>query len=277
MASPVLRTRTPNNVSSQPLNVGRSVRHCPFEDVKISKERTTEDKVKFFHPKTEYPLILEHARDDNAREFFGFCMGAGPRPAEAKHFDWSDVDIEGRKLTFRHGGSEDGATKGGKPVAVPMTAEAYQWLKQRIDRKHEGIKPESGLIFGKSTGKPYGRNYDFGLKDAMELAGIEANGRKLYAFRHGFCVALANGFFGDHWTRAEARLMMRHSNAATTDVYYHVLEHELAEKAAQSTPLSNPDDFSTPVLGAESQRKAPQLGRGDPARIAPFGSSLAKR
>ncbi|MDH3728730.1 MAG: hypothetical protein OER77_14460, partial [Myxococcales bacterium] len=99
--------------------------------------------------------------------------------------------------------------------------------------------PESGLIFGKSTGKPYGRNYDFGLKETMELAGIESDGRKLYAFRHGFCVALANGYYGDHWERAEARDMMRHTNATTTDVYYQVLTHRLADKAKHSTPLTD--------------------------------------
>jgi integrase len=248
------------------------LRHCPFEDVKIGKTRTTEDKIKFWHPADEYPLILKHARDDDAREFFGFSMGCGPRPAEARHFDWADADMENETLTFRYGGSEDGATKGGKPATVSMVAEAKQWLQHRIDRKHDGTKPERGLIFGKRTGKPYARNYDFGLKDALDAAAIDGDGRGLYAFRHGFCVALANGFFGDHWSRDEAREMMRHSDEKTIDYYYRVLKPRLAEKAAQSKPLTNPDDFDDDS-GSGGQTLAPpiaQLEKGRSGTDRPF-------
>jgi integrase len=220
------------------------LRYCPFADTKAGKNRTFEDVgIKFWHPATEYPLILTHARDDDAREFFGFSMGCGPRPSETKRFVWADVDMEGERLTFRYGGSEDGATKGGEPATVPMVAECKQWLQRRIDRLHGGIKPESGIIFAKPDGEPYSRNYDYGLKGTLEAAGINGDGRKLYAFRHGFCVALANGFYGDHWERAEAVDMMRHSNDKTIDCYYRVLKHRLADKAKRSKPISNPEDF----------------------------------
>ncbi|MDH3625501.1 MAG: hypothetical protein OES69_14845 [Myxococcales bacterium] len=89
----------------------------------------------------------------------------------------------------------------------------------------------------------------------------KGNGRGLYAFRHGFCVALANGYFGDHWERAEARDMMRHTNAKTTDTYYHVLSHRLATKAAQTKPLSNPAEFTHVTPRNRSEKE-----RGDPAR-----------
>jgi len=220
------------------------IRYCPFADTKIREDRTTEDRTKFWNPETEYPLIVEHARDDDARELFGFSMGAGPRPAEARNFEWSDVDMENDTLTFRYGGSEDGATKGGKPVTVPMCAEAKQWLQRRVDRLHRGVKPDHGIVFPKKNGEAYARNYDFGLAKTLKAVGIEKNGRGLYAFRHGFCVALANDFFGDHWSRAEAREMMRHSDEKTIDYYYRVLKHRLADKAAQSKPLTNVADFS---------------------------------
>jgi integrase len=217
--------------------------HCAFEDVKIAKDRTTEDEIKFFHPTDEYPLILEHARDEDAEEFFGFSMGAGPRPGEAKQFEWSDVDMDNRRLTFRYGSSEDRATKGGRPETVPMLDEAYKWLKRRIDRLHDGVKPDSGVIFSKKNGKPYARNYDFGLTQTLKDAGIKKDGRGLYAFRHGFCVAAANGFLGEHWSRSEAKVVMRHRNEKTTDTYYRLLTPVLAEKALRSVALSDAAAF----------------------------------
>jgi hypothetical protein len=99
-------------------------------------------------------------------------------------------------------------------------------------------------IFAKRNGKAYARNHDFGLSEICEAAGIERDGRLLYAFRHGFCVSLANKYYGDHWERAEARDMMRHKSDKTVEYYYRVLKHRLAEKAAQSVPLSNIADFS---------------------------------
>ncbi len=222
--------------------------YCPFADVKLTKDRTTEDRKKFYHPETEYPLILKHARNDDAREYFGFSMGAGTRPAESKHFDWADVDMENSRLTFRYGGGEDGATKSGKPATVPMVAEAKQWLQHRIDRLHDGTKPDSGIIFGYKNrlDRAYKkRDYDFGLMATLKAAGLKSAGRGLYGFRHGFCVALANGYFGDHWSRAEAREMMRHSNEKTLDYYFRVLKHRLAEKAAETKPLSNVADYGT--------------------------------
>ena len=228
------------------------ISNCPFDEIKLSKARTTKDKIKFWHPETEYPLILKHARDETAREFFGFCMGTGARPNEALAFRWDDVDLENRTLAFRHGGSEDGATKGGEPATVSMVAEGEAWIRHIVDRKHGGTKPESGYVFTKKNGTHYrGNNQSFGLAEAVEAAGIKRDEGKLrYGFRHGFCVALANKYYGDHWSRDEAREMMRQDDEKVIDQYYRVLKPNLAEKAAQSKPITNPDDFSPKADGA---------------------------
>ena len=124
------------------------ISYCPFDDVQLRRIRTTEEeKIKSFSP-DEYKLILEHARDDDALEYFGFSGGAGPRPGEAKNITWSDVDIDGETITFRYGGGSDGATKTGKPSTVPLLPEAKQWLQRRVDRLHGGTQPSEGLIFG---------------------------------------------------------------------------------------------------------------------------------
>jgi hypothetical protein len=56
-------------------------------------------------------------------------------------------------------------------------------------------------------------------------------------------VALANGYYGEHWSRAEAREMMRQDDEKMIDQYYRVLKPQLAEKAAQSKAITNLDDF----------------------------------
>ena len=72
------------------------------------------------------------------------------------------------------------------------------------------------------------------------------------------------------WNRAECREMMRHSDEKTIDYYYRVLQPRLAEKAAQSKPLSNPDDFDdfgggSPVLKGASPAPKPASDRTNPA------------
>ena len=219
------------------------IKYCPFADLRIRKDRTTKDKIKFFHPTEEYPLLLEHAPTEEDREFYGISMGSGARPGETRHFRWEDVDMSPTKprLTFRFGGSEDGATKSGTVKTVPMVREAYTWYQRRIDRLHEGVKPDSGLVFESSRhpGEPYGDNHTFHINEAMQAAGIKKKGRSLYAFRHGFCVALANGFYGEELTSREiAREFMRQDDPDVIDEYYRVLTPRLASKAAQSTGLT---------------------------------------
>ena len=188
-------------------------------------------------------------------------MGSGARPGEAKNFEWGDVDLEGGRLTFRHGGSEDRATKGGKVCTVPMLPEARTWLQRRVDRLHGGVKPSSGLVFPSlRTGGPYDRSYDFNIDTILSAAGVEKKGRSLYAFRHGFAVALANNFFGDHWSRAEARELMRQDDEKIIDVYYKVLTPVLAEKASRATGLTSATDFGEtsgqqPALPPSPQRQ----------------------
>jgi hypothetical protein len=66
-----------------------------------------------------------------------------------------------------------------------------------------------------------------------------------------------------------------HTNATTTDDYYQVLEHRLADNAARTKPLSNSDDFDdfdggSPGFGCDKTSQAieiaPQEKRDDPAR-----------
>lgn len=239
---------------------------CPFEDAKLSPKRTTkDDPTKFYHPADEYPLILEHARDDDAREFFGFSMGCGPRPNEGKAFRWEDIDLKDpkkSKLTFRYG-REGRATKTGKPYTVAMMPEARLWLVHRINRLHGGTQPTGGVIFCKTNGGSYAKNYNFGLNETLAAANTDPQERGLYGFRHGFCVALANNFFGEHWGKDQAQVLMRHSSRKTTDTYYHLLDGPLQDKAANAIALTNIGDYAD-----ESIPVSPQLGRGDPARIS---------
>jgi integrase len=251
-----------------------------FEGLTIPKRRTVEDDpTKFYHPSKEYPLILEHAKNETAREFFGFCMGCGPRSNEGKAFRWEDIDLEKGKITFRYGRAGN-PTKGGKPCTVDLLAEAELWLRRRIDRLYGGVKPKAGFVFGfkDRLDRPYkGRNYNFGINDTLKAAGIDPQERGLYGFRHGFCTALAHGFYGDHWTKGEAQTLMRHSKMETTEIYYHVLDETLHEKAQKSTPITVVE-HSRPLQSSEQSFGEPlNKKRGTPARGAPFGRLLALR
>jgi hypothetical protein len=101
---------------------------------------------------------------------------------------------------------------------------------------------------------------DGAVKGTLEDAGIDGDGRGLYAFRHGFCVALANGFYGDHWEKAQAADMMRHSNPKITAVYYKILKHQLDEKAKQSKPLSSIGDYERKNPTASAQIRKGRSG-----------------
>ena len=61
------------------------------------------------------------------------------------------------------------------------------------------------------------------------LTRVEYKGR--YGLRHGFCFALANGVFGEDWSKDEAREMMRHSDPMTIETYWRLRPGRLHKKA----------------------------------------------
>jgi len=65
---------------------------------------------------------------------------------------------------------------------------------------------------------------------------------------------------------------MRHSDEKTIDYYYRVLQPRLAEKAAQSKPLSNPDDFDDFGGGSPVLKGASPAPKSDSDRTNPVES-----
>lgn len=90
-------------------------------------------------------------------------------------------------------------------------------LNLEVDRPQ--WPPSSGHVFTKSKGKPHkGGNQSFGLNKMLKAAGTtKTEGKLRYGFRHGFCVALANDYFGDQWTRPKAREMLRQDDEKVAD------------------------------------------------------------
>ena len=74
-------------------------------------------------------------------------------------------------------------------------------------------------MFTESNGKPYkGGNQSFGLNRTLKAADIsKTEGKLRYGFRHRFCVALANDYFGDQWMRPKAQEMLRQDDEKVAD------------------------------------------------------------
>lgn len=197
----------------------------PFDSVRLPKDKTQDEAPKGYTME-QFARLYAAAESDQQRAYLLIGMGAGPRPNEQLMLKADDFDLDSDMLIIRR--ARHGAVKGGKPMPTPLLPMARQGFELC---KKKGFAPD-GWLFYNAAGQPLNKNWDCGLKRLCEKVGIPYLGR--YGLRHGYCYALANGDFGEEWSREEAAKMMRHANNMTIDVYYRLRPGRLHEKAQRA-------------------------------------------
>jgi integrase len=200
-------------------------RNNPAKGFKVPKDKTTEDPIKYYDWDT-FQLLRANATGRLAA-YLDVGYGTGARPDELTLLRWEDFDFEVGELTIRRG--RYGPVKGGKPATIPLLPIARRGLE--ILAGGEEL-PAEGWLFPKTNGEAHSRQWECGLRKHCQVLGVEYKGR--YGLRHGYCFALANGVFGDEWSREESRHMMRHADPNTIDTYYRLRPGRLHEKAQRA-------------------------------------------
>ena len=199
-------------------------RDNPFPDIKLPKDRRTEQKLKYYDLEEFSHLVT--AAEGQLFDALRVAGNTGLRPDELRWLQWGDVDLQAQKMTVCR--TSNGSVKSGVPKTVdllPGAVEAFKSMEQHA----------SGWCFPSALGKPRNRQAEFGLRKLCAELGIEYKG--LYGLRHFFAVMLATGGFGIQFTRKEAAVLMRHESMSSIDVYYTLTDDHIAKKAQECRPL----------------------------------------
>jgi integrase len=156
-------------------------------------------------------------------------MGIGGRPNEVLMLKKDDFDLEQDEVTIRR--ARHGSVKDGQPKTTPLLPLARRGYE--ILANGPGFHEDGWLFFNSSTGLPYNKNYDCGVKKLCKKLDVEYLGR--YGFRHGYCYALTDGHFGDEWPPEEVAQMLRHRGMESIKHYYRVDRTKLKKKAQRAT------------------------------------------
>ncbi len=208
----------------------RQRRHYdPFDDIVLPKDKSNDVDERKGYSMADFQKLRAHAKDDRQRAYLDISMGLGGRPNEVLMLKKGDFDLEGDEVTICR--ARHGSVKDGKPKPTPLLPLARRGFD--IIANGSGFHDDGWLFYNPSTGKPWNKNWDCGIRTLCEKLGVAYLGR--YGFRHGYCYALANGDFGEEWSEAQAARMLRHRGMDSIKHYYRVDAGKLAEKAQRAT------------------------------------------
>ena len=154
--------------------------------------------------------VVKNASSLMHRALFGYAIGQGVRPGEARILRWEDIDWENESVHIR------GKKTRESDSTVPLMPLAQEHLLTWWTKCE---KPTEGPVF-LWRGKPF-RDWKTSWKTACKNAGIDPKKRRLFPYlaRHSFAtLALASGA-----NDAAVRGMMRHSWRST--ILEHAYEH----------------------------------------------------
>ena len=228
-------------VSKEAIKAGH-ITHCPFEDVKVAKERHKDTRPRYWHPTKEIPRIFE-ACDEEQRDAFGTLYYGFCRSQDAKHLQWEHVHFGNNTIAYAR-------AKSGRFEVIPMLPYLATLLRARMER----LGVSSGLVFPSPRGGAFGHSYDWHLDEVLSRAGVPKNGRRLHAYRHAAAVAAASGVFGKRFTKDQVGAFLRDTSNAV-DVYFQILAEDLQELAQSCAPVNTSGESS--VL--ESQYQSDEL------------------
>jgi len=151
--------------------------------------------------------------------FFILCLNTGMRKAELENLEWSDVDLERRKIRIHR-----------KDIWQPKTGERDIPINQKLfdllsnlKEKNEKV-PQSNFVFPDKEGGITKTKYRLQLIKIAKKANIE-NLTKLHSLRHTFASHLVmNGV-----DLPTVQKLMGHSDIQTTMIYAHLSADHLIE------------------------------------------------
>lgn len=182
----------------------------------------TPDECRRFLKATDENHFFDLAFRDRA--ILATLLYTGIRRSELVALRLTDVDLETRTLTVRHG-------KGGRSRVVPLRDDLIallrDWLELRPDGDHD-------LLFTNRIGQPLGKH---GLQEAfrraVRAAAIERRGVSIHTLRHTFAsTLLQNGA-----DLVSIQTLLGHTSLDTTAVYLHVQMDGLRE-AVERNPVA---------------------------------------
>ena len=232
-----------------------------FQKLKVTrsadeKKARKTDRVKYYHPVNEIPLIFKAIQGT-------MCSGnAGIRKRAQEQFDaactlyfgafrlvdvkgdsapdvgglrWENVEWDSFKITYWN-------TKGGTGGKWDHK-HPHPDLKPILRARHERQGcPSSGLVFSNpATGASFKRGHDWKLDRLIhDEAGIEKQEkRSMHALRHSAAVAAASGVWGKNgergvkWTRDEVAKLLNDTSDAVK-IYFDIVDESLQELSAST-------------------------------------------
>ena len=181
----------------------------PMGNVKLFRENAARERVL---SEEEYSrLLAECAVNPRLLLAVTIVSQTGLRKHGVFSLNWRDVHFEGRYIAK--------AVKGGKEVAIPMTNALYKLLsKERTGSDSEWVIPSPEV-----SGAHISTNSDLGFPQACKRAGIEDF--RFHDLRHSF----ATLFVIKTGDKDACRVILGHSNMATTDRYVNIPSRHIRE------------------------------------------------
>jgi site-specific recombinase XerD len=160
--------------------------------------------------KMQQPLTIDETNrlldcvPDDKRVLLLLMCDAGLRMSEALNLEWSNVDLEGRRVTVKG--------KGGKVVVYPLLTNRLISAISALDDK----KTSKWIVVNEKTSLPL-QSIKTLLRLAAQRAGITKHVTH-HTLRHTFSTILMESGISTE----VRRLLMRHSSLSATEHYTHV-------------------------------------------------------
>ena len=167
---------------------------------------------------------------------FVIALHTGLRQGELLGLKWTDIDLEGGRLSVRRAlkVTEDGLDFGpcknrASRRAVPLTKTARAALRAHRGRQNEeslrlgDLWEDNGLVFPNRVGRPLDHNnlYYRDYKKLLEKAGLAGEGFTFHSLRHTFATEL----FHQRKRPKVIQTLLGHSSITQTmDTYSHLLD-----------------------------------------------------
>lgn len=176
---------------------------------KVKRAEVEPARIEFLTP-DEVDALIDHldgrARSKHLVKFVAFAVATGLRMRNITRLEWSQIDMERRCMWIQ---APD--AKGRRPIAVPLTADAYAVIRSQMGKHLTRVFTYRD--------KPYDRVNPRTLKEAASAAGIQ---KKVTAhlFRHTFAswhimsgTSLAELKELGGWAKLESVLIYAHLSA----------------------------------------------------------------
>ncbi len=200
----------------------------PMKDVERLK--VSQKKVRFLTVE-EIDLILAAAMP-SIRPILLTAIHTGLRRSELFRLEWSDVDFDRRVITVTGKGKEH--TKNYRDREVPMTIALVECLRS--------VKRNGSWVFCHEDGSRYSEGVKNSIESIVRKTGIPRF--TMHDLRHTF----ASHLVMDGVDLPTVKVLMGHSNIATTMIYAHLAPDHLKGAVARlgkrlsGTNLAHPSD-----------------------------------